>query len=151
MKAFWWSLFFFVLLMCSCKSKELTNRVRIDSNVSVLNECSKIDTTKSAQSEQVNEFRVIVEVITEETYDKDSGNVAKKTKTERTIVQGIEANIERAEERGLASSDSLFLDVRNMVDSTEEIETVTSGHTFGKWLAISLIFGIILLFLWKRL
>lgn len=134
MKWFWYSLIGFCLLMCSCRSKKVVSDVYLDtksvSETSYLNEKTQIDTTKAVYSEQINEFKLIHEIITETEYDTDK-NVAKKvTETKRTFVQDTQTGIVEEETKGIEihSQDTLnhFRGTTQKVES--ESETVTENQ-----------------------
>ena len=119
MKAFWWSLLGFCVLMCSCASKKVSTEVRtkhdVQSALSVLTEKVKVDTTRTAYTEQVKEHIVIKETINIKEYDKDTGVITKETKTERKFAQSVQADIEK---------DSLGKVTEMQRDSLEKVENV---------------------------
>lgn len=161
MKWFWYSLIGFCLFMCGCKSKEVTadysSRLQVKSDVSYLNKVSQIDTTKTVYSEQLSEHKVIKETIVVEEYDKDTGNLAKKTTTEREIAQDSDKTIAEETKQGIETHlrDSLnhSADASKKMDSEVKEESVGGQESFGKWLGIVMGIGIILgiIYLCKKL
>lgn len=132
--------------MCACKSKNLSKSVGLESHISsetaYMNSNERIDTTKTAYSEQVSEFKLLYETITETIYDTDK-NVAKKvTETKRTFVQDTQTDIGEEEQRrvNVVSNDSLnhIADVSKKVESETKEESKGGQEAFGKWLAIIL-------------
>ena len=87
MKSFWISLLLFILFMCSCKTQKLDaniqTREEIQSEVSVISEYEKIDTTKTVHIEQIEDNKVIKETIIEEVYELVGG------KTELTETENV--------------------------------------------------------------
>lgn len=161
MKSFWISLFIFILLMCSCRSKEVatnySNRLQMDSDVSYMNETLASDTTKTAHSEQIHDNKVIIEKTIIEEYDKDTGTLTKKTETARTIAQGVEKVVNTEEIKGMseANKDSLnhIRGVTKKIESESETVTDCNGFDdFGKWFGISLglIIGLFLVYLLRK-
>lgn len=147
MKSFFVSLFVFVLLMCSCRSKEVVtgycNRLQVDSETAYLNEIAKIDTTKTAYSEQLSENIRIVETIIITEYDAESGKPIKETKTKREIKQDSDKVIEAVEDVGIKETvkDSLnhVVDLHEMVNSEIKEESKGGQDAFGKWIAIGIV------------
>lgn len=150
MKSFFISLFVFVLLMCSCRSKGVvtgySNRLQVDSETAYLNEVAKIDTTKTAYCEQLRENKRIVETIIITEYDAESGKPIKETKATREITQDTDKVVSEEEERGTSevTNDSLnhFVDILDMVESEVKEESEGGQESFGKWFGI--IVGILL-------
>ena len=161
MKNFWVSLFVFILLLCSCKSKKVVSDVGLRSNstseTAYLNENVRIDTTETAYSIQVEQIKRIVETIIETEYDTDKNVVKKVTETERTIEQDIKADVVEEGKLGITESsrDSLnhFADVSKKVDSEVKEESEGLNEKIGKWTAvgISCIIGIIIVYLKMKL
>lgn len=161
--SFWISLLVFILLMCSCKSKEVVAGRRLQSKhiseTAYMNEVAKIDTTKTYQSEQFGESKVIEETIITEEYDKDTGTLTKKTKTERTVRQDTDKVASKDERKGLIEerTDSLehIADVSNMMESKEDVTEESAGNTFlrtlAKWLVIGIILIIFACYVWNKL
>lgn len=146
MKSFWISLFVFVLLMCSCKSKDVvtgySNRLQVGSEIAYQNEKARIDTTKTAYSEQLSENKRIVETIIITEYDKESGKPIKETKTKREIKQDSDKVIEAVEAVGIKETvkDTLYhiTNVREKVESEIKEESQGGQDAFGKWFGITI-------------
>lgn len=161
MKWFWYSLIGFCLLMCSCKSKKVVSDVQLDtkrvSETSYLNEKTQIDTTKTVYSEQINEFKLVHEIITETEYDTDK-NVAKKvTETKRTFVQDTQTGIVEEGTKGVEihSQDTLnhFRGATQKVESESEIVKESNGlasvwERFGEVMGVGALVVIVYL-CWK--
>ena len=112
MKSFWISLLIFILLLCSCKTKDVArntkNYERFTSDISALNERVMKDTTKTERVEQTAEFTQIYEERIIDEYDS-LGNLKKRTKENKLTSNGRQINLEIMEEKGLeiAEKDSL--------------------------------------------
>lgn len=158
MKWFWISLIGFCLLMCSCVAKKVSTDSHVrhheQSELSVLTERIRIDTARTQYTEQVKEHIVIKETTTIKEYDKDTGVVAKETKTEREFAQGIQTDIKEESFGKVTESvvDSLGK-VENVTTESETEENSVSGNglgtfweSFGKYLGIAC--GIALFFVY---
>ena len=161
MRSFWLSLLAFVLLMCGCKSKNLSKSVGLESHISsetaYMNSNERIDTTKTAYSEQVSEFKLLYETITETIYDTDK-NVAKKvTETKRTFVQDTQTDIGEEEQRRLnvVANDGLnhIADVSKKVESETKEESKGGQEAFGRWVGIVIgcVIGLLIIYLLRKL
>jgi len=139
----------FILLMCSCRSKKVVSDVKLDtqytSETSYLNKSVGIDTTKTAYSTQLSEFKLLHETITETEYDTDK-NVAKKvTETKRTFVQDTQTDIVEEEQKRVEihSQDTLnhFRGATKKVETESEIVKESNGlasvwERFGEVLGV---------------
>ena len=162
MRSIWLSLLLFVLLLCSCKTKEVAREVdsneRFTSEISALNEQAKVDTTKTKKVEQTEEFTRIIERETITEYDTEKQTPSKVTEKEKVIEQGIKTKTDETENRGIAdaSKDStyLFRDDTKMIETKEEVKEESAGNTFflglGKWLGIGIVVLIISLLSGRR-
>ena len=87
MKSSWLSLLIFVLMLCSCKTKEVAREInsneRFTSDISALNEKTKVDTTKTKKAEQTEEFTRIIERETITEYDTEKQTPSKVTEKEK--------------------------------------------------------------------
>lgn len=163
MKSFWLSLLLFILLLCSCKTKEVAREVdsneRFTSEISALNEQAKVDTTKTKKVEQTEEFTRIIERETITEYDTEKQTPSKVTEKEKVIEQGIKTKTDETENRGIAdaSKDStyLFRDDTKMIETKEEVKEESAGNTFflalGKWLGIGIVVLIGIALIWKKI
>lgn len=162
-KSFWLSLLLFVLLLCSCKTKEVAREVdsneRFTSEISALSEQAKVDTTKTKKVEQTEEFTRIIERETITEYDTEKQTPSKVTEKEKVIEQGIKTKTDETENRGIAdaSKDStyLFRDDTKMIETKEEVKEESAGNTFflalGKWLGIGIVVLIGIALIWKKI
>lgn len=162
MRIFWISLFIFVLLLCSCKSKEVISDVsaneRVTSNFTDVVVTEKTDTTKVEKVEQTEEFTRIYESETITEYDTEKGVPSKVTEKKKITEQGKQAKAAESEERRLTevANDSLyhFADVSKMIEKKEEVkDEQVSGKFFssvGKWVGIGLALVLIVAFIWKK-
>lgn len=163
MKSFWLSLLLFILLLCSCKTKEVAREVdsneRFTSEISALNEQAKVDTTKTKKVEQTEEFTRIIERETITEYDTEKQTPSKVTEKEKVIEQGTKTQTDETENRGIAdaSKDStyLFRDDTKMIETKEEVKEESAGNTFflalGKWLGIGIVVLIGIALIWKKI
>lgn len=161
MKAFWISLLLFILFMCSCKTQKLDANIQtregIQSEVSVISESEKFDTTKTVHVEQIAENKVIKETIIEEVYDKDSGALTKKTKTEREIAQDTNKVVVEEEDQSVTERNDLeveqFRESTEKMDSEVKEESIGGQETFGKYLGIviGMAISLFLLYLLRKL
>lgn len=137
MRSFWISLFFFILLMCSCRSKEVVSDVQLGmkhvSELSYLNENVRVDTARTAYTEQVNEFNLVHEIIVETEYDTDKNVIEKVTETKRTFVQDSQTDIAEEVRKSVEtySRDS----VDHIRDVTKKIKSETESVTENQGLA----------------
>jgi len=135
-------------MMCSCRSKKVVSDVKLDtqyaSETYYLNKSVEIDTSKTAYSTQLIEFKLLHETITETIYDTDKEVVEKVTETKRTFVQDTQTDIAEEEQKRVEihSRDTLnhFRMSTKKVESETKEESVGAQEAFGKWLGI--VFGI---------
>lgn len=94
MRSFLISLLLFILFMCSCKSSDVTTASKTDvsSDVSILNEKAKQDTTRVGKIQQTEDFTRIYESETIVEYDTEKGVPSKVTKKEKISEQGKHVN-----------------------------------------------------------
>ena len=163
MKSFWLSFLLFILLLCSCKTKEVAREVdsndRFTSEISALNEQAKVDTTKTKKVEQTEEFTRRIERDTITEYDTEKQTPSKVTEKEKVIEQGTKTKTDETENRGIAdaSKDStyLFRDDTKMIETKEEVKEESAGNTFflalGKWLGIGIVVLIGIALIWKKI
>ena len=134
MRSFWLSLLLFVLLLCSCKTKEVAREInsneRFTSDISALNEKTKVDTTKTKKVEKTKEYTRIIERETITEYDTEKQTPSKVTEKEKVIEQGIKTKTDETENRGIAdaSKDSTYLfrdDTKMVVTNADRIRNMT--------------------------
>lgn len=145
------------LLFCSCKTKEVAREVKSDerfsSDISILNEKAKVDTTKTKKIEQIDEYIRITEEIIITEYDTEKQAVSKITEKKKISESGKKTQTDESEERGMTSvqKDSIdhSLDSTKKEDTKEEVkeESVIKGFfdKFGKWMGIGIC---VILFIW---
>lgn len=159
MKSFWISLFVFILFMCSCKTQKYGSEVDFATKDKSITESVKyealVDTT-SVLKTLIDQSKLrIIETITITEYDTNTGMVEKTTKTEREITQDSDKTITEEEIKGVSEvqtdSTSIKSDVKIDYESEVEKESVGGQQSFGKWLAIALVIGILILYLRKKL
>ena len=160
MRSFWISLLAFVLLMCGCKSKEVvtgySDRLQMGSDISVLSEKAKVDTTKTIHSEQLKENKRIVETLIIKEYDAESGKPIKETKATRETTQDSDKVVAEEEYKGQSEvkNDSLnhIVDLHEMVESEIKEEFIGGQEAFGKWIGIVIgcIIGLLIVYLLKK-
>lgn len=145
---------FFVLSLAlvSCKSSDVTtvSKTDVSSDVSILNEKAKQDTTRVEKIEQTEEFTRVYESETIIEYDTEKQTVSKVTKKEKISESGKQVKTNESEDRGLTESEknqsNQSLEVSQDVKVKEE--PIWGGFTknLGKWLGIG-ICGILLGFM----
>ena len=160
MKYFWYSLIIFCLLLCSCKTQKLDSNVQVrndvQSELSIMSESVKIDTTKTIHSEQLNQRIVIEEETTIIEYDKESGKPIKETTSKRKTTQDSEKVVAEEESKGviIEQNDSLnhFRDLTQKVDADVKEESIGGQETFGKYFGITLgcVIGLLVIYLLSR-
>lgn len=163
MRSFYISLLLFVLLLCSCKTKEITRETntheRYRSDISSLNEQAKVDTTKTKIIEQTEEFTRIIETETITEYDTEKQTPSKVTEKKKVTESGKQTKTDKSEERGLTEvkkdSTNHIVDKHEMVETKEEVKegSVFSGmfDNIGKWLGIGIVVAIVLAMIWRKL
>ena len=161
MKYFLLSLIIFCLFLCSCRTQKLDSNVQVrggvQSELSIMSEAVKIDTTKTLHSEQLNQRIVIEEETTIIEYDKESGKPIKETTSKRKTTQDSDKVVAEETQSGVivASHDSLnhFLDVRKMINADSQEESVGGQESFGKYFGITLgcVIGLLLIYLLVKL
>lgn len=163
MKSFWLSLLFFILLLCSCKTKEVAREVnsneRFTSEISALNEQAKQDTTKTKKVEQTEEFTRIIERETITEYDTEKQTPSKVTEKEKVIEQGVKTKTDETENRGITEekkdSTNHVIDTNKKVETKEEVkeESVMSVmfDNLGKWLGIGIVALIGIGLVWRKI
>lgn len=146
----------FCLLLCSCKTKEIAREIdsneRIKSEITTLNEQTKVDTTKTKKVEQTEEFTRIIERETITEYDTEKQTPSKVTEKKKVIEQGNKSQTDESENRGITeeSKDSTnhAIDTDKKVETNEEVkeESVVKGmfDNLGKWLGIGIVVMLLL-------
>lgn len=154
--SFWISLIVFILLMCSCKSKEsarLINEVSKENTETNYTKYQALVYTSSSLRINIDKSKLtITEHITITKYDKETGAVTEKTEAERKIAQDSDKVVAEEEEKGQSEvrNDSLnhFLDVRKKVESEVKEESNGGQESFGKWFGIVIGIAVSILFVY---
>lgn len=161
MKAFWWSLIGFCVLMCSCrtqKSARLINEVSKENVQTEVAEYQCIDKVTDVLKIDIDQSKLTIkETITIRRYDKDTGNLTEETTTERTIAQDSDKMV--TEEANENVTDSHGLEVKQSRESTQKMdakieeESIGGQESFGKYFGVSLgvVVGILLLYLLRKI
>ena len=149
------------MFLCSCKTQKLDSNVQVRSDIqselSVMSESVKIDTTKTIQSEQLNQRIVIEEETTIIEYEKESGKPIKETTSKRKTTQDSEKVVAEEESKGviIEQNDSLnhFREYTQKVDADVKEESIGGQESFGKYFGITLgcVIGLLLIYLLVKL
>ena len=161
MRSFWISLIVFILLMCSCKTKNVGCEVDFTTTENTETNYTKYqalaDTSNVLKIEIDKSKLTITEHITITKYDKDTGAVTEKTETERKVAQDSDKMVAEEENKGQSEvkNDSLnhIADVRKKVKSEVKEESKGGQESFGKWfgIAIGIAVSILFVYLLKKL
>lgn len=161
MKAFWWSLIGFCVLMCSCKTQKVVSDINVVSKENVQTEVveyQRIDKVSDVLKIDIDQSKLTIkETIITRKYDKDTGNLTEETMAERTIAQDSDKVVAEAEETEVTEENNVLLkyesDFSKTIDSEEKIESIGAQESFGKYFGISLgvVVGILLLYLLRKL
>jgi cobalamin biosynthesis Mg chelatase CobN len=150
-----------IIMLCSCKSKEVSvataYKEAVSSDISALNEQTKQDTTKTKKVEQTEEFTRIYESETIVEYDTEKGIPSKVTKKEKVTEQGKQVKTDESKERGLSESEKSKVnqseDMKRELNTKESVkeEPSWSGFTksLGKWLGIGMVVVLFGLMIWN--
>lgn len=161
MKAFWWSLIGFCILMCSCKTQKAVNDINVVSKEDVqteLKEYQRVNKTTDVLKVDIDQSKLTIkETIITRVYDKDTGNLTEETTTERTIAQDSDKVV--TEEGKESVTDSHGLEVEQSCESTQKMdaeieeESIGGQESFGKYFGIALgvVIGIISLYLLRKI
>ena len=160
MKAFWWSLIGFCVLMCSCKTQKsarFINEVSKENVKMEVVEYQRIDKVSDVLKVDIDQSKLTIkETITIRRYDKDTGNLTEETTTEREIAQDSDKVVaEEANESVTERNDVLVKhesDFSKTIESKEKIESIGGQESFGKYFGIVLgvVVGILLLYLLRK-
>lgn len=161
MKSFWLSLLFFILLLCSCKTKEVgcevdfTTKEKIETNYTKYQVI--VDTSNVLKIGIDKSKLTITEHIIITKYDKDTGAVTEETEEKRTIRQDTKTNTQESENRGITEVDngsihqSIHSEKQEKVQ--EEIKEESAISTFaqylGKWLGIGIVAMLFCWLIWQ--
>lgn len=161
MKAFWWSLIGFCVLMCSCKTQKSACEIDFTTKENVQTEVveyQRIDKVTDVLKVSIDQSKLTIkETITIRRYDKDTGNLTEETTTEREIAQDSDKVVAEAEETEVNEENDVLVkyesDFTKTIDSEEMLESIGGQESFGKYFGISLgvVIGILLLYLLRKL
>jgi hypothetical protein len=161
MKAFWWSLIGFCVLMCSCKTQKSAHLINEASKESIQTELSMFESltdTLRLHKIGIDKSKLkIIETIKITEYDKESGKPIKETHAEREIAQDSYKVVAETEEREVTEENDILLknesDFSKIVDSEVKEESIGGQSMFGKWFGIglALIISFLFLYLLKKL
>lgn len=148
------------MLMCSCKTQKyarLIHEVSKETMRTELNRFQLLTDTSSVLKIGIDQSKLkIIETIITKRYDKDTGVITEETTTEREIAQDSNEVVAETEEKGVTEENDILVkhesDFSKTTDSEETLESIGAQESFGKWfgIGISLIIGVILLYLWRK-
>lgn len=160
MKAFWWSLIGFCVLMCSCKTQKsarFINEVSKENVKMEVVEYQRIDKVTDVLKVDIDQSKLTIkETIITRIYDKDTGNLTEETTTEREIAQDSDKVVAEAKEMEVTEENDVLLkhksDFSKTLDSEVEEESIGGQESFGKYFGVSLgvVIGILLLYLLRK-
>jgi hypothetical protein len=161
MKAFWWSLIGFCVLMCSCKSQKVVSDINVVSKENVQTdvvEYQRIDKVSDVLKVDIDQSKLTIkETIITRIYDKDTGNLTEETTTEREIAQDSDKVVAEAKETEVTEENDVLVkhesDFSKTIESKEKIESIGGQESFGKYFGVSLgvVIGILLLYLLRKI
>ena len=134
-----------LLCLCSCKTKKVVTdeaeKVRVQSEVSVLNEVAKVDTSMTTTISEMEEVKVVEEEVRTVKYD-EAGRVTEETTIKRRAGTTSKENYERTTSDITSETERTEQDIdveaerSRRTDTTEQIEPGPS--TLWKWLGIGI-------------
>ena len=140
-----------LLCLCSCKTKEVVTdeavKERVQSEVSVLNEVAKVDTSMTTAISEVEEVKVMEEEVRTVKYD-EAGRVTEETTIKRRTGTTSKENYERTTSEITSETERTEQDIdaeaerSRHTDTTEQTEPGPS--TFWKWLGIGIGIAVII-------
>ena len=161
MKAFWWSLIGFCVLMCSCKTQKSACEIDFTTKENVQTELKEYQIVKKVSDVlkvDIDQSKLTIkETIITRVYDKDTGNLTEETTTERTIAQDSDKVVAEAKETEVTEENDVLVkhesDFSKTIESKEKIESIGGQESFGKYFGVSLgvVVGILLLYLLRKL
>lgn len=161
MKAFWWSLIGFCVLMCSCKTQKVVSDINVVSKENVQTEVveyQRIDKVSDVLKVDIDQSKLTIkETIITRVYDKDTGNLTEETTTEREIAQDSDKVVAEEGKEDVTEENDVLVkgksDFTKTIDSEEMLESIGGQESFGKYFGISLgvVIGILLLYLLRKL
>lgn len=151
MRSFWVSLLFFILLLCSCKTKKVVTdevvKERVQSEVSVLNEVAKVDTSMTTAISEVEEVKVVEEEVRTVKYD-EAGRVTEETTIKRRAGTTSKGNYERITSEITSETERTEQDIDAESERSKHTDTTElkepGPSTFWKWLGIGIGIAVII-------
>lgn len=151
-----------MVMLVSCKTKEAVrgsdSSERIRSEVSVISETVRQDTTRTVKVTETESYVMYEETETITEYDAEKGTPSKVTEKKKKIESGTKAKADEAEERGV--TEVVRDDTEHVIDADKKVvteeavkeESVAKGmlDNLGKWLGIGICAVVLALIVWKR-
>lgn len=145
MRSFWVSLLFFILLLCSCKTKKVVTdevvKERVQSEVSVLNEVAKVDTIMTTAISEVEEVKVVEEEVRTVKYD-EAGRVTEETTIKRRTGTTSKENYEQITSKITSETERTEQDIEAEAERSRHTDTTElkepGPSIFWKWLGIGI-------------
>lgn len=156
MKSFCISMLVFILLMCSCKTKNVGCEVDFTTKENIKTNYTKYqalkDTSNVLRIEIDKSKLMIIETIKITEYDAESGKPIKETETKRETIQDSDKVVAEKEEKGQSEvrNDSLNHTADNSKKVESEVKEESKGgqESFGKWFGIVIGIAISILFVY---
>lgn len=160
-----WFICFLIILMCSCKTKEIARDVssqeQFTGDITNVHTESNTDTTKTTKHTETENYTRIEESETITIYDTDKQTPSQVTEKKKIIESVIKDKADETKHTGVNenkkdSTDINFATDTNVV-SKEDVkeESVTKGmfDNLGKYLGIGLtiLIGVYLIWIWKMM
>lgn len=156
MRSFCISLLVFILLMCSCKTKNVGCEVDFTTKENIKTNYTKYQALKDTSNVlriEIDKSKImIIETIKITEYDAESGKPIKEAEAKRETIQDSDKVVAEKEEKGQSEvkNDSLnhIVDLHEMVKSEIKEESMGCQETFGKWFGIVIGIAISILFVY---
>ena len=140
-----------LICLCSCKTKKIVTdedvKERVQSEVSLLNEVAKVDTSMTTAISEVEEVKVVEEEVRTVKYD-ETGKVTEETTIKRRTGTTSKENYERITSEITSETERTEQDIdaeaerSRHTDTTEQTDPGPS--TFWKWLGIGIGIAVII-------
>ena len=127
MKAFWWSLIFFVLFLCSCKSKETSLKTLNNEKLELFSDrkFTFVDTTFVHRVITDKSTIKVTETLKITEYDEESGKPIKETEAKRETTQDFDKVVAESEDKVISGESAESLDLFHEANKKVEEETKT--------------------------
>lgn len=134
-----------LICLCSCKTKKVVTdeavKERVQSEVSVLNETAKVDTSMTTSISEVEEVKVVEEEVRTVKYDED-GRVTEETTIKRRTGTTSKENYERITSEITSETERTEQDIDAEAERSRHTDTTElkkpGPSTFWKWLGIGI-------------